>query len=709
MKKLFILTLAICVSFVACKNQKTEKNIDMNNPLLQTYETPFEVPPFDKIKTEHYLPAVKAGIEKHNKEIAAIINNSEAPNFKNTILAFDKSGEDLNRVCAAFFCILSNNIDDDIQALAQEISPMLSLHGDEISLNEKLFNRIKTVYETRNECGLDRYQIRVVEKYYDDFVRNGANLSPQDKETLKDINGKLSMLFLQFDENLLSETNNFKMYIENEDDLAGLPDNVIAAAAIAAKNDGSEGKWLFTTKKPSMLPFLQFSQKRDLREKLYKAYYMRGNNNNENDNKTIIQDITTLRVRKAKLLGYNSFADYQISNNMAQKTTTVLDFILDIWSPALDVAKQELKDLQKISNKEGNKFKLESWDWWYYAEKLRKEKYDLDENELKPYFRLENVRDGMFYLSNKLYGITFTKLEGIPVYLPEVEVFEVKEANGDHVGLLYLDYFPRPGKGQGAWCSGLREGGADINGKRIYPIVTITCNFTEPTGDLPALLTFDETETLFHEFGHALHGLFSYSPYSRISGDMPRDMIELPSQILENWCSEPEMLEIYATHYETGEVIPNALIKKIQKTSTFNTGFNTTELLAATLLDLAWHNRMGVDKVDVNSFEKNSMTNYGLIPEILPRYRSTYFGHIFSGDGYAAGYYVYTWAEVLDKDAYQAFVESGDIFNKDLAAKFRKYILTECGNDEAMIQYFNFRGKEPSSVPYMKSRGLVKN
>ncbi|MDL2227549.1 M3 family metallopeptidase [Odoribacter sp. OttesenSCG-928-L07] len=708
MKKTLILILTICVGFTACNNQKTEKNENMNNPLLQAYDTPFGVPPFDKIKTEHYLPAIEACIEKHTKEIHTIINNKEKPNFKNTILAYDKSGEDLNRACLAFYCILSNNIDDEMQALAQKIFPMLSLHNDEISLNDKLFERIKTVYEMRHESNLDKYQIRVVEKYFDDFVRSGANLSLEDKETLKEINGKLSKLFLQFDENLLAETNSYKLYIDNKEDLAGLPENVIAAAAIAAKNDGNDGKWLFTTKKPSMLPFLQFSEKRELREKLYNAYYMRCNNDNENDNKNIINEITNLRVQKANLLGYRSFADYQISNNMAKQTNTVLDFITDIWHPALSVAKDELKELQRISNKEGNKFNLESWDWWYYAEKLRKEKYNLDENELKPYFKLENVRDGMFYLSNKLYGITFTQLNNIPTYLPEVEVFEVNESNGDHIGLLYLDYFPRPGKGQGAWCSMLRDGGADINGNKIHPIVTITCNFTEPTNDLPALLTFDETETLFHEFGHALQGLFSYSPYSRLSADIPRDMIELPSQILENWCSEPEMLKVYAKHYKTDEAIPDALIKKIQNTSTFNTGFNTTELLAATLLDLAWHNKSMVDDHNVNTFEKDIMTKYGLIPEILPRYRSTYFGHIFSSDAYAAGYYVYTWAEVLDKDAYQAFVDSGDLFNQDLAAKFRKYILTECGNDEAMKQYYNFRGQEPSSIPYMKARGLMR-
>jgi peptidyl-dipeptidase Dcp len=707
MKKFFILVATICIFVTACKNQNPNQTTMNDNLLLKAFETPFGVPPFDQIKTEHYLPAIEAGIEKHNQEINAIVNNRAVPDFDNTILAYDKSGEDLNRAATVFFCILENNTNNEIQALAQQISPMLSLHSDEIMLNDALFQKIKQVYETRNDRNLNKSQIRVIEKYYNDFERNGANLSPEDKEKLTQINSRLSTLFLQFNDNVLAETNNFKLYISDKEDLAGLPEGVIAAAATSAKNDGNEGKWLFTTKKPSMLPFLQFSEKRNLREQLYRGYFMRGDNDDEFDNKNIITDITNLRVEKAQLLGYETFAQYTIAKNMAKDPKTVFNFLLDIWYPALDVAKEELVEMQKIVDKEGGNFKIESWDWWYYAEKVRKAKYDLDENELKPYFSLDNVRDGMFYLSNKLYGINFTKLEGIPTYLPEVEVFEVKEANGDHIGLLYLDYFPRAGKGQGAWCSGLREGGADIDGKRIYPIITITCNFTEPDGDTPALLTFDETETLFHEFGHALQGLFSYSPYDRICGDMPRDMVELPSQILENWCSEPEMLKVYAKHYKTGEAIPDALINKIVKTSTFNTGFNTTELIAASLLDMNWHNRLRTDKINVNSFEKNYLKNIGLIKEILPRYRSTYFGHIFTGDGYAAGYYVYTWAEVLDKDAFNAFKESGDLFNQDLAAKFRKYILTECGEDDPMVQYRNFRGQDPSNEPYMKARGLM--
>ncbi|MDD4142625.1 MAG: M3 family metallopeptidase [Bacteroidales bacterium] len=701
MKKILVICAAACLCMVACKNEKT-----VENPFLKPYDTPYGVPPFDVIKLEHFMPAFQVAMEKHNREIDAITKNRAVPDFENTILAFDKSGEDLDRVSLAFYCLVSNDINDKIQALAEELSPIMSKHYDEITLNSALFAKIKEVYDTRNDRGLDPYQIRTIEKYYEDFTRNGANLSPEDKEKLKEINSNLAAACLKFDNNLLAETNNFKMFLTNPEDLAGLPANVVDAAALAAKNEGKEGQWLFTVKKPSMLPFLQFSSNRDLREKLYRGYFMRCNNDNEYDNKALINEITDLRVEKAKVLGFQSFAEYNISKNMAKTPKAVFDFINSIWYPALEVAKQERDEMQTMIIKDSDKFQLASWDWWYYAERIRQQKYDFDESVLKPYFSLENVRNGMFLLSNKLYGINFKKLDNIPVYHPDVEVFEVTEADGSLVGLLYLDYFPRAGKGQGAWCSELRNGGADIDGNRIYPIMTITCNFTEPTETEPALLTFDETETLFHEFGHALQGLFSYSPYSRLCGNMPRDMVELPSQVMENWCSEPEMLKLYAKHYKTGEVIPDELIEKIQNSATFNTGFNTTELLAATLLDLNWNNRVRTGKVNVNSFEKNYLKNEGLIDEILPRYRSTYFSHSFTGDGYAAGYYVYTWAEVLDKDAFNAFKESNDIFNQELAAKFRKYILTECGNDEPMTQYRNFRGQDPDNTPYLKARGL---
>ena len=703
MKKLILISLTTmtCIAITSCNNQKT-----MNNPLLKPFDTPYEVPPFNKITTNDFLPAIQACIEKHNLEIDSIVKNTDSPTFNNTILAFDKSGEDLARVAAIFNCLHENNTNDTIQQLADTIMPLLSQHGDAIILNEKLFAKIKQVYDKRNESNLDKDQIRVVEKYYEDFVRDGANLDSTKKEELKQINSQLSSLFLKFSNNLLAETNSFKLYIDNKNDLAGLPDYVIEQAAEAAKADGNEGKWLFLAQKTSMIPFLQFSPNRELREKLYRGYFMRGDNNNKNDNKQIIEDITNLRARKAHLLGFDSFGQYQISKNMAKNADTVYNFILKIYNPALKVAKNEVAEMQKIIDKEGGNFKLASWDWWYYSEKVRKAKFDLNEDALKPYFSLENVRNGMFMLANKLYGVKFEKVTNITAYLPEVEVYKATENNGDVIGLLYMDYYPRPSKGQGAWCSDLRQGGMDKNGKHILPIMTVTYNITKPAGNSPTLLNLDETETMFHEFGHALQGLFSYNKYSRICGDLPRDMVELPSQIMENWCTEPEMLRLYAKHYKTNEVIPDSLIQKIVKSSTFNTGFNTTELLAATLLDLKWNTKKEESTENVDEYESNYLKEINLIGEILPRYRSTYFSHIFSDDSYAAGYYVYTWAEVLDKDAFNAFKKSGNIFNPELAAKFRNYILTNCGETDPMIQYENFRGKKPSIEPYMKARGL---
>jgi peptidyl-dipeptidase Dcp len=464
-----------------------------------------------------------------------------------------------------------------------------------------------------------------------------------------------------------------------------------------------EGKWVFTLQKPSMLPFLQYSSKRDLRKKLYTGYFMRGNNNNEFDNKDIILKIMNLRAQKAKLLGYKNFGEYIISNNMAKNMANVYKFLYEIMKPALLAAIKDRDEMQKIIDAEGGNFKLESWDWWYYAEKLRKAKYDIDESELKPYFVLSNVRDGMFYAANQLYGVTFKQRKDLPVYHPEVETFEVKDADGSHLGILYLDYHPRPGKRVGAWCGSFRDQTYE-NGKKIYPIVTMVCNFTRANGDTPALLTWDEVTTLFHEFGHALHGLFTDGKYYRTAGNLPRDMVELPSQVMENWASTPEVMKIYAKHYKTGEALPKELFDKLQKSLVFNEGFNTVEYIAASVLDLDWHSFDTVKNVNVLDFEKQSMDKIGLIKEIIPRYRTSYFNHIIGG--YAAGYYVYLWAAVLDADAFQAFEDSGNIFNKDLAAKFRKYVLTEGGSGEGMDQYIKFRGQEPSPEPLLKKRGL---
>ena len=697
---LWLLALIIVVMITACtKDQKNE------NPFFTEYSTPFGVPPFDKVDTSHYLPAFIEGIKQHDAEVKAITDNTAAADFENTILAFDKSGKLLSKVSKVFFNVQQANTNDQIQAIAKTVSPMLSKHSDDISMNAALFARIKAVYEKRNDSGLDEQQIRVVEKYYRDFERQGANLSADKQDQLRKINSELSMLSLTFGENMLAETNkNFKLVIDNKADLAGLPEDVVAMAAEAAKNAGETGKWVFTLSKASWIPFLQYAENRALREKLYTAWFMRGNNNNANDNKKIAADMVRLRAEKAKLLGFDNYAAYVLDQNMAKTIPNVDNFLSNLMVAALPVAKKELAEMQKIADSENAGFKLQSWDWWFYAEKLRKAKYDLDENELKPYFSLTNVRDGMFAVATKLYGITFDKRTDLPVYHKDVETFEVKEADGSHLGVLYLDYHPRDSKGGGAWCTDFVSAGWE-NNKRIDPVISIVCNFTPASGETPALLNWDETATLFHEFGHGLHGLFSKGKYSRTTGNVPQDYVELPSQIMENWAGEPEVLRMYAKHYKTGEVIPEALITKIQNSSLFNQGFVTVEYLAASILDVEYHKLTSPAVVDILQFEKEKMAKAGLIEEIIPRYRSTYFSHIFDG-GYATGYYVYMWAAVLDADAFEYFKNSGDIFNPELAAKFRQHCLAECGNDEGMAQYIKFRGQEPSLDPLLKRRGL---
>jgi peptidyl-dipeptidase Dcp len=695
------------------------------NPFFSDYKTPFQVPPFDKIDSTDFMPAFIAGMKMQKSEIDVIVNNPGEPTFANTIEAFDKSGKLLTKVSKVFFNINEANTTKQLQKIARDLDPLISKHNDDIFLNEKLFKRIKKVYENRNQVNLDKQQIRVVEKYYRDFERRGANL-PSDKQAeLRKVNAELSMLALTFGENLLAETNdNFVLIIDNKEDLEGLPQGVIDAAAEEATSNKlvnnetpstgklnsvdnpAKQKWAFTLSKPSMIPFLQYAKNRSLREKIYRGYFMRGNNNNKNDNKEVVSKIVKLRIVQSKLLGYKNYASYVIDENMAKNPETVNDFLMKLWNAAIPVAKNEAEEMQKIIKRDGENFNLEPWDWWYYAEKIHKEKYNLDESELKPYFALSNVRDGMFHVANELYGITFTKRKDLPVYQKDVEVFEVKEFDGKPLGILYLDYYPRDGKRGGAWCTDFRSNGWE-NGKRIDPVMSIVCNVTKPTGDTPSLLTWDEVTTLFHEFGHSLHGLFTQGKYYRTAGNVPQDYVELPSQIMENWASEPEVLKFYAKHYKTGQPIPTDLIDKIQKSGHFNQGFETVEYLAAALLDMDYHtiNEPGEMDESVLGFEQNALQKLGLIPEILPRYRSTYFAHIFDG-GYAAGYYVYIWAAVLDADAFDAFKKSGNIYNAQLADKFRKYCLAESGDDEGMKQYIKFRGSEPSVDPLLIRRGL---
>jgi peptidyl-dipeptidase Dcp len=702
MRKISILLAmtAVVISFTACNNTKK-----MENPFFTAYTTEFQVPPFNTIDTSDYMPAFIEGMKQQMAEIDSIVNNPEAPTFENTILVFDKSGKLLTNVSKVFFNVNEANTNDAMQKIARDVTPLLSKHGDDIAMNPKLFERIKVVYDNRNNLNLDPQQIRVVEKYYSDFVRNGANLSKEQQDKMRKINEELSMLNLTFGENLLAETNeSFFLVVDDKKDIENVPQGVVDVAAETAKEKKMDGKWVFTLSKSSMLPFLQYSPNREMREKIYTAYLMKGNNNNKNDNKEIVSKIAKLRVEKAQILGYPDYASYVIEENMAKTPANVDKFLSELWTPAMKVSKSEVAEMQKIIDKEGGNFKLAPWDWWYYSDKVRKEKYDLDENELKPYFSLDNVRDGMFMVANKLYGITFTKLDSVPVYQEDVEVFDVKEADGKHLGVLYLDYYARPSKRGGAWCTDFQSAGWE-NGKKVDPIISMVCNATPPSGDTPSLLTFEETSTMFHEFGHALHGLFSEGKYDRTAGNVPQDYVELPSQVMENWASDPQVMKMYAKHYKTGEVIPDELITKIVNSGKFNQGFETGEYLAASILDMDYHELRDTTAVDVLVFEKNAMDKIGLIPEILPRYRSTYFAHIFDG-GYAAGYYVYIWAAVLDADAFAAFKESGDVFNPELAAKFRKYCLQECGDDEGMIQYVKFRGKEPSVKALLDKRGL---
>jgi len=677
----------------------TKKEVS-TNPFFSEWTTPFGVPPFDLIKNDHYMPALDSGIAIARTEISAVANSTEDPTFLNTIVPYDKGGELLSKVMYVFGAQTGAFTNDTLQALEVEIAPKVSAFMDEVLLNANLFQRIKTVYDNRASATLTPEEMFILENLYKDFVRNGALLNPADQEILKKLNQEISVLAVKFSQNVLAETNDFKLVIDNEADLKGLPENVIAGAAEMARQDSLEGKWIFTTQKPSMLPFLTYAENRDLRKTLFAAYNSKGNRNNQNDNKQLLADIMRLRADRAKLLGYKSHADLNLENRMAKNPANVFALLDQLWVPALKVAGNERDEMQKIIDREGGNFKLESSDWWYYAEKLRKEKYNLDDNELRPYFSLDNVLNGVFTVSTKLYGITFSPIASIPLPHKDARAFEVKEADGSHLGVLYMDFFPRESKGQGAWCGGYRDH-KWVDGKEITPVVTTVFNFTTPSGDTPSLLSFDEVETLFHEFGHALQSLFTENRYSTTFA--PMDMIELPSQIMEHWATEPEVLNMYAKHYKTGEVIPAELVGKIKNSSYFNTGFINVELLSASMLDMAYHSLEAPVSIEVGKFETDYLTKIGLMKEIEPRYHSTYFTHIVGG--YDAGYYCYTWAAVLDNDAFGAFQEKG-IFDKATADSFRKEILEPMGITDGEQSYIRFRGREPKIDAILKNRGL---
>jgi peptidyl-dipeptidase Dcp len=697
MKRFSLIFTMMTISFGSLIAQHT-------NPFFETWNTPFQVPPFGKITNADYLPAFELGMSRQKAELEAIVSNPQPATFENTILAFDNSGALLEKVSSVFYALNSANTNPEMQELAKKISTLTTKHYDDINLHPGLFKRVSVIYNQRESLKLDPEQKRLVEEMYKGFIRGGANLAPEQQEKLRALNAEIAMLQLTFGQNLLAETNSYKLVIDKEADLAGLPQGAIAAASEAGNSDpATKGKWVFTLQNPSVMPFLQFSANRELREKIFTAYTNRCNNNNAKDNKAVVSKLIPLRMAKAKLMGYPDFASFILDDRMAKTPQNVYKLLNQVWTPALAMAKREQADMLPMFSPVYGSAPFEGYDWRYYNEKVLKARFDLDEETLRPYFKLENVRDGIFYVSNKLYGITFTEVKNAPVYHQDVTLYECRDADGSHLGVLYLDFHPRASKRGGAWCGSYRPQSYK-DGKRVAPVVTIVCNFTSPSADQPSLLTPDEAETFFHEFGHALHGLFKNVKYEGLSG-VPRDFVELPSQIMEHWAFEPEVLKVYAKHYATGAVIPQDLVDKIVKSGKFGQGFKTTEYVAASILDMDYHTDTAVTNLDVLKFEAGSMDRIGLIPQIPPRYRSTYFQHTMTG-GYTAGYYSYLWSEVLDADAFEAFKETGNIFDKTTATKFRKEILEKGGSKDAMEMYVNFRGHEPSIDPLLDNRGL---
>lgn len=674
------------------------------NPLLEPWDGPYGLPPFDRIREEHYLPAFREAIDRDRAEVQAISRDPAPPTFANTIEALDRTGDLLDRVRAVFFNLLSAESTPGLQAIAKEVAPLLAALDDDTLLDEVLYRRVDAVFQARAGLGLDPEQLRLVEETRKRFVRGGAGLDAAGKERLRAIHQELSVLGLQFGDNLLAETNEFRMFLEKPGDLAGLSPALVAAAAEAAEKAGRPGTWLFTLQAPSYLPFLQQSERRDLRQRMVEAYARRGDQGNDRDNRALLLRQARLRAEKAKLLGFATWADYVLDDRMAGTPARAQGLLDRLWKPAKAVAAREARDLGKLAARDGVK-DLAPWDWSFYSEKIRKSRYGIDDGALRPYFALDNVLKGAFEVARRLYGITFEEKTGLKLYHPEVRAFEVRDGDGSFLGLFLADYHPRSGKRGGAWANRFR-GQYVRDGQDVRPIVANVGNFTRPSGGAPALLSADEVETLFHELGHGLHSLLSRIRYKSLAS-VPRDFVELPSQLMENWVLEPEVLKLYARHWKTGEVIPAALVRRIQKARRFNQGFATAEYLAASYLDLAWHGlSAGADAPDAREFEQATLARLGLLPGILPRYRSTYFQHVFGpGGGYSAGYYSYIWCEVLDADAFAAFQEKG-LFDPATARAFRTEILEKAGSADAMAMYRRFRGREPDVAPLLKRRGL---
>ena len=708
-----LLLLSVLFLIISCQQKpKLDPSI---NPFFQDWITEYEVPPFMDIKNEHYMPAFKKGMKDNLAEIEVIIKNTEAPTFANTIEELERSGKLLGKVQRVFSNLASSNTNPKLQELQRDLSPMLSAHYDKIVLNEDLFNRVEEIWNNRESIDLNKEQQKLLKDTRKQFVRSGALLDDSQKDQITKINSKISELSTEFGQNLLAETNGFELIL-NKSDLDGLSDGVVSAAyELATQNmdntDSEEAKekykdkYVFTPHRTSMYPFLTESTRRDLREKLYNSYVMRGDNNNETDNKKIAVQIAKLRAERANIMGYKSHAHFVLDENMLKTPEEVYDLLIQLWKPALKRAKIEVADMQAVADSEGKDFKIAAWDWWHYSEKVRKEKYDLDESAIRPYLSLDNVIQGVFNTTNKLWGLNFREIFDIDTYHPDARIWEVTDKDGSHLAIFIGDYFTRSNKRGGAWMSSFK-GQSNLDGKQ-RPIVVNVCNFPAPVGDNPSLLSFENAITLFHEFGHAMHGILTDVTYGSMAGTSgPRDFIELPSQLLEHWVSEPEVLKSFATHFETGESMPDELIEKLLKAGKFNQGFINTEYLAASLLDMDWHTMSVLDAQNIsNNFEKNSMNKIGLIDQIAPRYRSSYFAHIFSG-GYSSGYYSYVHAAVLDSDAFEAFKEVGNVFDPELSSKLRKEIYEKGSTEEAMDLFVNFRGRKPIIEPLLKVRGL---
>lgn len=702
-RSIIILTL-IAASTLSCKRENTAYSSGENNPLMATWETPFEVPPFDEIDNKNFETALSEGIKDQQEEIDDIIKSKSKLTFENTIVAFENSGLLLDRISSVFYNLLSANTNDDLQATAIKMATILSEHQDNIYLNAALFKRIQLIWEAKEALKLNQEQRTLLEKTYKKFVRNGALLQTEEQKDFRAINQQLALASLQFGDNLLADSNAYALEVSDKKDLAGLPQDLVEAAAAEAKARGKENKWVFTLNHGSVIPFLQYAENRTLRKTIWEAYQHRANQDNKYDNKKLVIELANLRMQRAQLLGYKNHASYVLEENMAKNPETVYQLLDKLWNAAQVKTNQEEQDIQRLLHQDGITGNVQPYDWRFYTEKIRKSRFDFDENALKPYLSLPQVQQGVFDVATKLYGLQFTALPELPKYHKDVTTWQVTEKDGALVGILYLDFFARSNKKGGAWMTSFRKQ-QTRDGKRIAPIISIVCNFSKSTDNAPALLTFEETTTVFHEFGHALHGLLSSVNYRSLAGtNVPRDFVELPSQILENWAAQPSVLKQFAKHYKTGESIPTALIEKLQKAQTFNQGFATTEYLAASLLDMKYHTQTQEIDEDVNAFESKLTQQLKLTNAIIPRYRSTYFMHLFAG-GYASGYYSYIWSEVLDSDAFEAFKSNG-LFDAKTAQSFRKNILEKGGTEDPLKLYFNFRGHEPNPKALLAKRGL---